>query len=152
MCFPWTHAPLRKRGQGDLMSGCYRSQWYGQEAFLHLNRVCHTLQSVWRWCLGSLLLRPLSLKSTWAMAKYSWGRRRQNSSSLISWVKTEWHNTLLSLPLPSSPGSCFFSSNSPLKKETRRVFFSLLVSPKPVTKPGYPSAWSTLSSAIPIPT
>ena len=71
-----------KRHQGDLMYGHYRSPWHRQEASLHLNRVHRTLQSVWRWYLGLLLLQPLCLKCTWAMAKCSSGRKRQNSHTL----------------------------------------------------------------------
>lgn len=85
------------------------------------------------------------------MVKCTSGWKRQNSSSLISWVKIERYNTL---PSPHCLNLlCHaFCRNFPLKKKTCRVFYSLPECLKPVTKPGYTSAWSTSSLASPIPT
>jgi len=58
---------------------------------------------------------------------------------------------------PLSPPSCLdlschaFCSDSSLKKKTCRLFSFLSVCLNQVTKPGYPSAWSTSSSTSPIP-
>jgi len=59
-----------KRGHGDLMSGHYSSQWYGQEASLHLMQLCSLVPMPW------LAASPSFLEVHLGMVKCTAGRKK----------------------------------------------------------------------------
>lgn len=105
-----------KSGHGDLMSGHYRSQWYRQEASLHLMQLCSLVPMSW---LAVSSASPSFLEVHLGTVMCTAGRKKakQQFCNLMGATRVMQH---MSIPHPVPalvPIHCDFCSNF-LKKKT----------------------------------